>query len=155
MLAEKVLAHVPVDLLDRMRPGDLRLVRSLELSRVVEARRLASRENTPLHLRHLVLREKERREFDLEIITPEGSTFQGQTVSLQLPGSDGSFGVLARHASLLGALAVGPLRMTSRAGDQRILAIGEGFVEVLGGRVRVLTDFAEEAGGIDAPRAEE
>ena len=45
--------------------------------------------------------------FALEVVTPERVAYSGQVASLQAPGSEGSFGVLAGHIPLLTSLQIG------------------------------------------------
>ena len=72
---------------------------------------------------------------------------------VQLPGSEGYFGVLPGHAPLLATLQVGELWY--RIGQEKhYLAIAFGFVEVLPERVTVLAQIAERPEDIDVPRAE-
>ena len=89
----------------------------------------------------------------LEIVTPDRSLVTEQVDEVQLPGSQGYFGVLPGHAPLLSTLQVGELwyRVGS---DTQYLAIAFGFVEVLPERVTVLAQIAERAEDIDVARAE-
>jgi F-type H+-transporting ATPase subunit epsilon len=89
----------------------------------------------------------------LEIVTPERSLVNEQVDEVQLPGSEGYFGVLPGHAPLLSTLQVGELWY--RVGQEKhFLAIAFGFVEVLPERVTVLAQIAERPQDIDVPRAE-
>ena len=89
----------------------------------------------------------------LEIVTPERSLVNEQVDEVQLPGSEGYFGVLPGHAPLLATLQVGELWY--RVGQEKhFLAIAFGFVEVLPERVTVLAQIAERPQDIDVPRAE-
>jgi F-type H+-transporting ATPase subunit epsilon len=89
----------------------------------------------------------------LEIVTPDRSLVTEQVDEVQLPGSEGYFGVLPGHTPLLATLQVGELWY--RTGPERHhLAIAFGFVEVLPDRVTVLAQIAERAADIDATRAE-
>ena len=73
---------------------------------------------------------------------------------LQLPGSEGYFGVLPGHTPMLATLQVG--EMWYRIGQEKHhLAIAFGFVEVLPDRVTVLAQVAERAEDIDVARAQE
>ena len=92
--------------------------------------------------------------FDFEVITPEGPAFRGRVTTLRLPGRKGSFGVLARHAPMVGALDAGVLRAKSEDGKEKAFAVGEGFVEVRRGGVRALVDFCNPKGKVDVARAE-
>jgi F-type H+-transporting ATPase subunit epsilon len=89
----------------------------------------------------------------LEIVTPERSVVTAQVDELQLPGSEGYFGVLPGHTPMLTTLKIG--EMWYRIGsEKRYLAIAFGFVEVLPERVTVLAQIAERADEIDVARAE-
>ena len=89
----------------------------------------------------------------LEIVTPERALVTEQVDEVQLPGSEGYFGVLPGHTPLLATLQVG--EMWYRIGQEKHhLAIAFGFVEVLPDRVTVLAQIAERAEDIDLQRAE-
>ena len=89
----------------------------------------------------------------LEIVTPERALVSEQVDEVQLPGSEGYFGVLPGHTPLLATLQVGELwyRVGS---DKHYLAVAFGFAEVLPDRVTVLAQIAERPEDIDVPRAE-
>ena|ERR1044071_9402607 len=89
----------------------------------------------------------------LEIVTPDRAIVNAQVDEVELPGSEGYFGVLPGHTPLLATLQVG--EMWYRVGQERFyLAIAFGFVEVLPDRVTVLAQLAERAQDIDVGRAE-
>jgi F-type H+-transporting ATPase subunit epsilon len=89
----------------------------------------------------------------LEIVTPERSLASEQVDEVQLPGSEGYFGVLPGHTPLLATLQVGELWY--RVGqDKHYLAVAFGFAEVLPDRVTVLAQIAERPEDIDVTRAE-
>ena len=89
----------------------------------------------------------------LEIVTPERALVSEQVDEVQLPGSEGYFGVLPGHTPLLATLQVGELWY--RVGqDKHYLAVAFGFAEVLPDRVTVLAQIAERPEDIDIPRAE-
>jgi F-type H+-transporting ATPase subunit epsilon len=89
----------------------------------------------------------------LEIVTPDRALVTAQVDELQLPGSEGYFGVLPGHAPMLATLHIG--EMWYRIGQEKhYLAIAFGFVEVLPDRVTVLARIAERADEIDVARAE-
>jgi F-type H+-transporting ATPase subunit epsilon len=89
----------------------------------------------------------------LEIVTPERSLVTEQVDEVQLPGSEGYFGVLPGHTPLLATLQVGELWY--RVGQEKhFLAVAFGFVEVLPDRVTVLAQIAERSQEIDVTRAE-
>jgi F-type H+-transporting ATPase subunit epsilon len=89
----------------------------------------------------------------LEIVTPERALVTEQVDEVELPGSEGYFGVLPGHTPLLSTLQVGELWY--RIGQERhYLAIAFGFVEVRPDRVTVLAQIAERAQEIDVARAQ-
>jgi len=89
----------------------------------------------------------------LEIVTPDRSLVREDVDEVELPGSEGYFGVLPGHTPLLATLKVGELWY--RVGQQkRYLAVAGGFVEVLPDRVTVLAQVGERAEDIDIARAE-
>ena len=93
--------------------------------------------------------------FALEVVTPERVAYSGQVASLQAPGSEGSFGVLAGHVPLLTSLQIGRLRFVEEGGSEIQMAISGGFVEVGREQVAVLAETAERAEDIDVDRARE
>jgi|SRR5687768_4211991 F-type H+-transporting ATPase subunit epsilon len=89
----------------------------------------------------------------LEIVTPDRSLVREEVDEVELPGSEGYFGVLPGHTPLLSMLKVGELWYRVGA-ERRYLAVAGGFVEVLPDRVTVLADIGERAEDIDVARAE-
>src|SRR5687767_11135479 len=89
----------------------------------------------------------------LEIVTPEKALVRAEVDEVQLPGSEGYFGVLPGHTPMLATLQVGELWYRVGA-DKHYPAIAFGFVEVLPERVTVLASIAERPEDIDVARAE-
>ncbi len=92
--------------------------------------------------------------FTLRIVTPERTVYTGETDALRAPGSEGSFGVLARHAPMVAALGVGAVTFSEPGGGRRSLATSGGFVEVSGEGTTILAETAEFGDEIDADRAQ-
>lgn len=91
----------------------------------------------------------------VEVVTGEREVLVEDDVDLVVaPGSEGTLGILPRHAPLITTLAPGELRIV-KGGAERVLAVGGGFLEVGRDRVMVLADTAERAEEIDIARAEE
>lgn len=91
--------------------------------------------------------------FTLRIVTPERTVYTGDTDTLRAPGSEGAFGVLARHAPMVAALGVGVVEFTE-GGSRRRLATSGGFVEVSNEGTTILAETAEFGDEIDAERAQ-
>ena len=90
----------------------------------------------------------------LEIVTPEGTAYAADVDMVTLPGAEGEMGIYPQHVPLLAQLVPGELCVRKDARDE-YLAVGEGFVEITGERVAVLTDMATRAESIDEAKAEE
>ena len=88
----------------------------------------------------------------LEIVTPEKLAFSGSIDEVTCPGSEGEFGVLRGHASLLSAIKFGELSYL-RDGKRTSYAVNTGYAEVTGSKVTVLVETAERADQIDVDRA--
>jgi F-type H+-transporting ATPase subunit epsilon len=89
----------------------------------------------------------------LEIVTPEATAYSEDVEMVTLPGAEGELGVYPNHVPLLTTLNPGELRVL-KGGKETFLAIGEGFVEITGNSVSVLTDMALEPSVIDENAAE-
>jgi F-type H+-transporting ATPase subunit epsilon len=90
----------------------------------------------------------------LQIITPEALIFEGDVDSVQLPGVEGEMGVLPQHETLISELKAGEVHILQK-GQTQILAIGEGFAEITGTSVGILTDGAVNEKEIDEQVAQE
>ena len=90
----------------------------------------------------------------LEVITAEGSLYEGDVDALAAPGTEGQLGILPHHAALMAVLQSGELRYRVD-GVETSLVVSGGFIEVGANRVMVLADAAEHVEEIDEARAEE
>ena len=91
-------------------------------------------------------------ELTLEIVTPERMTFAGAVEEVTIPGTEGEFGVLRGHASLLSSVDVGELSFTQDHKKTRY-AVNTGYAEVTASKVTVLVETAERSDMIDLERA--
>ena len=92
-------------------------------------------------------------DFQLDIVTPEKRVYLGAVERFQASGTEGSFGVLARHAPLLTSLQVGQISFLDEAGKVRRMATSGGFAEVGRNQATVLAETAEFVEEIDVARA--
>ena len=90
---------------------------------------------------------------ELQIVTPDRLLVHEQVDEVEIPGSEGYFGVLPGHTPLLASLAVGEL-WYRKGQEKTYLSIAFGFAEVLPDRVTILARIAERAEEIDVERAE-
>lgn len=78
----------------------------------------------------------------LDIISPDESIFSGEVDYVQLPGTDGLFGVLKNHAPLISTLSAGKINIKDNNSEEQSFAINGGLVEVLKNKVIVLVETA-------------
>lgn len=90
----------------------------------------------------------------LEIVTPEAKTYSEDVDMVTLPGVEGEMGIYPMHVPLMTQIVPGEVTVR-KAGQDFHLAVGEGFVEITGDRVAILTDMAIKAENIDEGKAEE
>jgi F-type H+-transporting ATPase subunit epsilon len=90
----------------------------------------------------------------LDIVTAERLVYSEEVSSVVAPGFDGELGILPHYAPLLTLLKPGELRIR-KDGQEALMAITGGFMEVLDNKVVVLADAAERDSEIDLARAEE
>ena len=97
-----------------------------------------------------------RATYQLNIVTPERSVFDGEVSSATLPGEEGYLGVWAHHAPMVAALMSGVLTVHEGASESptREWAISGGFAQVSDNRMILVVDSAEDKGEIDVARAE-
>ena len=92
--------------------------------------------------------------FRLQIVTTEGSLFDGEAEALRLRTSEGYVSIRAGHADYIAALDIGMVTVTQN-GESRNAACGGGFLSVEKGEVRLVATTFEYAEDIDAERAEQ
>ncbi|MCC6234298.1 MAG: F0F1 ATP synthase subunit epsilon [Verrucomicrobiales bacterium] len=90
----------------------------------------------------------------LEIVTPEAKIYSADVDMVTLPGAEGEMGIFPMHVPLLTQVAAGEV-VALQGGQDVHLAVGEGFVQITGDRVAVMTDMAIRAEDIDEAKAEE
>ena len=90
----------------------------------------------------------------LEIVTPDAVVYSEDVDMVTLPGMEGQMGILPQHVPLMTQMVPGEM-IVRKSGQDRFLAVGEGFVEITGDRVAILTDMAVAAESIDEAKAEE
>jgi F-type H+-transporting ATPase subunit epsilon len=85
----------------------------------------------------------------LEIITPNGVIFDGDVTQVNLPGSEGEFGVLAGHSTLVSLLDTGVIVYNRADGREVAVAINSGYVKVDEEKTTCIVDGAVALSGED------
>ena len=79
--------------------------------------------------------------FQFDLVSPEKLLFSGLVDQVDVPGTEGDFGVLAGHAPLMTTLRPGILLLHREGGALKVVVIG-GFAEVNPDGLTVLADLA-------------
>src|SRR5436190_9556488 len=87
--------------------------------------------------------------FHFDLVSPEKLLFSGEVDQVDVPGSEGDFGVLAGHAPTVAALRPGIMTVFINGDRQRMVVLG-GFAEVSAdGKLTVLADLADSVEDFD------
>ena len=90
----------------------------------------------------------------LEIVTPDARTYSEDVEMVTVPAAEGEMGIFPQHVPLMAQIVPGEV-VVRKDGRDYFLAVGEGFMEITGERVAIMTDMAIRAENIDEVKAEE
>ena len=91
--------------------------------------------------------------FHLQIVTPDGSFFDGEANSVVVRTTGGYVSIYPHHTDYIAALDIGRVVVT-KDGEPRHAACGGGFLSVEKGEVRLVATTFDSADEIDVARAE-
>lgn len=97
----------------------------------------------------------------VEIVSPEGQMYSGEATMLMIKGSDGELGIAPGHLQLLTRVVPGAVRILQADGEEEVLYISGGILEVQPHQVSILADSAErpqdvnQAAALEAKREAE
>ena len=74
----------------------------------------------------------------INVLTPDKEIFSGPITSVRVPGVNGQFQVLDRHAPIVSALQRGEVAIVKTDGVKLNFEVGSGFIEVLNNQVSLL-----------------
>ena len=92
--------------------------------------------------------------FQVELVSPEGVTYSGDAdmvVARTVDGGDIAF--QPGHVPFIGVLAIWSVEVIRPDGGRDTFAVHQGFVQVAGTKVSILSDVSEVAAEIDVERA--
>jgi F-type H+-transporting ATPase subunit epsilon len=92
-------------------------------------------------------------QIQLQIVSADRSLVNETVDEVEIPGSEGYFGVLPGHTPLLALLGTGEL-WYRQGSETHYVSIAFGFAEVQPDHVTILAQIAERADEIDIARAE-
>ena len=86
--------------------------------------------------------------FHFDLVSPEKLTFSGEVDQVDIPGTEGDFGVLAGHAPIVAAVRPGILTIITGGTKQKIIVLG-GLAEMSESGLTVLADVATSLEDLD------
>lgn len=92
--------------------------------------------------------------FSFSLVTPEGTAFTGNAMSVTLPSTTGELTILPGHIPLITTLAPGMMTVRMKDGEQNF-AVSRGVVEVSDKNIRVLSDIADRVDSLDEQAIEQ
>ena len=81
-------------------------------------------------------------EMKVVIITGEKEVYSDDVDVIVAPGLEGDLGILPHHAALITSLRPGQI-MIRKDGEETLLAVSGGFIEIMNNKVTILADAAE------------
>ena len=94
------------------------------------------------------------RTLHLRVVTPGRLLLDAEVDEVTAPGTVGEFGVLPDHTTFLSSLRPGALSYV-QAGERTVLAVSDGFAEVVDNLMTVLCTDAVYAREIDTDQAQQ
>ncbi|WP_075183353.1 F0F1 ATP synthase subunit epsilon [Pantoea sp. 1.19] len=91
--------------------------------------------------------------FHLDVVSAEHQLFSGLVQTIQVSGSEGELGIRPGHAPLLTAIKPGMIRIVKQHGEEEVIYLSGGVLEVQPGTVTVLADTAIRGADLDEARA--
>lgn len=89
----------------------------------------------------------------LEVVTPERKVYEREIDMVIVQGVEGELGILPNHIPFVTPLRIAPLT-ARRDGEEDLIAVNGGFMEVRKDRVVILAESAELPEEIDVDRAQ-
>ncbi|WP_054674565.1 F0F1 ATP synthase subunit epsilon [Parasalinivibrio latis] len=93
--------------------------------------------------------------FHLDVVSAENKLFSGRAETIQVTGSEGELGIFPGHTPLLTAIKPGMVRIIKQNGQEEIIYLSGGLLEVQPSTVTVLADTAIRGNELDQAKAEE
>lgn len=87
-----------------------------------------------------------------ELVTPDGTAYNGEILSVSVPTGMGEITILPHHRSLIATVEPGSVIIRT-AEQELVFAVSRGALQVNGGSVRILADTADSAEGLDEEAA--
>lgn len=89
-----------------------------------------------------------------EIVTPERVVLREEVRQVTVPTKMGEITVLPDHIPLVASLLAGVVHVKTKGGEDEVMSVSGGFIEVLKDKVVILADTAERAEELDLDKVE-
>lgn len=89
----------------------------------------------------------------LDVVSAEDKIFSGRVETIQVTGSEGELGIYPGHAPLITTIKPGMVRVVKQFGEEEMIYIAGGVLEVQPGNVTVLADIAIRGEDLDEQAA--
>ena len=91
----------------------------------------------------------------VDVVSAEKEVFSGKAQFVALPGEQGELGILPEHTPLITRIRPGTVRIKMEDGDEELLFVAGGILEVQPGGVSVLADTAIRGKDLDEAKVNE
>ncbi|MDF2856465.1 MAG: synthase subunit epsilon [Neobacillus sp.] len=89
----------------------------------------------------------------VSVVTPDGPVYESDVEMVSTKAQSGELGILPGHIPMVAPLAIGVVRL-KKEGQQELVAVSGGFIEVRPDQVTILAQAAEKSSDIDVERAQ-
>ena len=87
------------------------------------------------------------------LVSPEREVFSGEVDQVVVPGSEGDFGVLPRHAPVMSAIRPGAITITDGSDVRRVFVLG-GFADVTPDGLTILAEETIDLAAVDVAKVD-
>ena len=91
--------------------------------------------------------------FYLKVVSAEKQLYDGEVKRIQVTGSEGELGIYPQHTPLLTAIKPGMVRVVKTSGEEEVIYLSGGILEVQPTGVIVLADTAIRGRDLDEAKA--
>ncbi len=91
----------------------------------------------------------------VDIVSAEQAIFSGAAEMVIAPGEGGELGIMPEHTPLLARIRPGTVRVLTGNGEEEVIYVSGGMMEVQPDRVTVLADTSVRAHDLDEAKAME
>jgi F-type H+-transporting ATPase subunit epsilon len=91
----------------------------------------------------------------VDVVSAEASIFSGEAEFVVLPGEAGELGIYPRHTPLITRIKPGAVRILKAGGEEELVFVAGGILEVQPKGITVLADTAIRGHDLDEAKANE